>query len=183
MPRSLSVYQLLEKTERQKKRPIVPEIVNSALSARFCHAHFVSVLVQACCHSCPSTYIHRVTHGSHAPRASKNTEHIVCVLPQDSHTSMRNVKRYTSLDYTEHVHSFLIFNAILVTFLTSISQRALTLRFGSSQFCPRRHCSRVFVCCSLVLLCICQPRQSMGRNRKWVLEDNLSEAVWRTKLF
>ena len=49
--------------------------------------------------------------------------------------------------------------------------------FGSS-----RHCSRVFVCCSLVLLCICQPRQSMGRIRKWVLEDSLSEAVWRTIL-
>ena len=34
----------------------------------------------------------------------------------------------------------------------------------------------------LVLLCISQPRQSMGRNRKWVLEDNLSEAVWQTIL-
>ena len=52
--------------------------------------------------------------------------------------------------------------------------------FGSSYFGSRlgsrRHCWRVFVSC-LVLLCICKPRQFMGRNRKWILEDNLSEAV------
>ena len=29
---------------------------------------------------------------------------------------------------------------------------------------------------------LCQSRLSMGRNRKWVLEDNLSQAVWRTIL-
>ena len=39
-----------------------------------------------------------------------------------SHNS-RNVTRYTSLDYTEHVHSFLIFDAIFLTCLTSTTQR------------------------------------------------------------
>ena len=37
----------------------------------------------------------------------------------------------------------------------------------------------------LLLFCVVvhfQPRQFMGRNRKWVLEDNLTEAVWRTIL-
>ena len=29
---------------------------------RFSHAHFVSVLVPACCHSCSSAYSHLVTH-------------------------------------------------------------------------------------------------------------------------
>ena len=55
------------------------------------------------------------------------------------------------------------------------------LFFASSHFCSRR-ALLARVCCSLVLLCICQPRQSMGRNRKCVLEDSLSEAVWRTIL-
>ena len=59
---------------------------------------------------------------------------------------------------------------------------AVLFHFGSSHFCSTRHCSRVFVCCSLVLLCNCQARQSMGRNRKWVLENSVSEAVWRTIL-
>ena len=37
----------------------------------------------------------------------------------------------------------------------------------------------------LLLFCVVvhfQPRQFTGRNRKWVLDDNLSEAVWRTIL-
>ena len=72
---------------------------------------------------------------------------------------------------TPHVHSH-----------TQPHTQHNTSHFGSSHFCPRWHCSRVLICCSLVLLCICQPRQSMGRNRKWVLEDNLSEAVWRGTL-
>ena len=46
----------------------------------------------------PVTYNHTVRHSSHAPRGSRITEHVVCVLLQNSHTS---------LDNTEHVHSFL----------------------------------------------------------------------------
>ena len=53
------------------------------------------------------------------------------------------------------------------------------LFLGSCHFCSRR-ALLARVCCSFVLLCICQPRQSMGRNRKCVLEDSLSEAVWRS---
>ena len=92
---------------------------------RFSHGHFVSVFVPACCHSC-SGYSHMVTHWLHAHVWLK--EHIVCVLPQNCHTSSRNVTRYTSLEhytYTGHVHSFLIFETI---FLTSTFQPASTLR-------------------------------------------------------
>ena len=57
---------------------------------------------------------------------SRLTEHIVCVLPKNSHTSPRNVICYTSLDDTEHGHSFL-------TCPTSTCQRAQTLRRSTTQ--------------------------------------------------
>ena len=66
----------------------------------FSHAHFVSVLVPACCHSCPGRYRHIVTHWRHAHAWLILKEHIVSVSP---------------LDCTEHVHSLLIFDTIFLT--------------------------------------------------------------------
>ena len=52
-------------------------------------------------------------------RGPRLKEHSVCVLPQNSHTPSRNVTCYTSLDNTEHVHSFLIFDTVFLTCLLS----------------------------------------------------------------
>ena len=91
---------------------------------RFSQAHFVSVLVPACCHSCPGTYSHIVTHRSHAHAWLKTQRaHRLC-LARNSRASSRNVICCTSLDYTEHVHFFFISDASFLTSLTSTSQRA-----------------------------------------------------------
>ena len=76
------------------------------------------MLVAACCHSC--TGILSLTSRtdltqSRMAQGSRTTEHIVGVLPQNSHTSSLNVMCYTSRDYTEHGHSFLISDTIFLS--------------------------------------------------------------------
>ena len=84
---------------------------------RFSHAHYVSVLVPACCHSFSRLQPLSRTDPTQM-RGSR--AHCLC-FPKHRHTSSRNVIRYTSLDlYTGHVHSFLIFDTI---FLKPLSAR------------------------------------------------------------
>ena len=50
---------------------------------RYSHAHFASVLVPACCHSCPGTHSHIVTHwpSAHAWLKTQGA-HCLCLAPE-----------------------------------------------------------------------------------------------------
>ena len=95
-----------------------------------CRAHvFLMHRLSACSSQLVVEVVHSFCHYLHAltPRtrlAQGITEHIVSVLLQNSHAFSRNVICYTSLDYTEHGHSFLIFDTAFLTCPISTSQRA-----------------------------------------------------------
>ena len=102
------------------------EGVNSTPSA---HTFFSCACWQRACPSLLSQLSRYVQPHSHAltPRTrvaqdSRWTLSVSCT--KNSHTSSRKVIRYTSLDYTEHVHSFLIFDTVFLACLTSTSQGA-----------------------------------------------------------
>ena len=106
-------------THKLSRRPTTCVTSTPTAHTFFSCSVCLSVLVPACCRSCPGGYSHIVTHWPHA-----HAKYIICVLHKNCHTSSRNVIRYTSLDYTGHVHSFLIFDTIFPTYLTSTCQRA-----------------------------------------------------------
>ena len=60
----------------------------------------------------------------------------------------------------------------------STTHDAACLHFGSSHFGSSFPCSCGRV--SVLFACCLSGRRHMVRNRKWVLQDNLQEAVWRT---
>ena len=71
---------------------------------------------------CTQPHSHALTPRTRVAQDSKSTLFVSC--PKNSHTSSRNVTRCTSHDNTEHVHTFLIFDTVFLTCLTSTSQRA-----------------------------------------------------------
>ena len=84
---------------------------------------FVSVLVPACCHSCPGTYSHIVTHWLHAPRGLRDHgAHCLCLAPKHSHFIAQC--HMLHLTWLHRARSLLIFDTVLLTCPTSTSQRA-----------------------------------------------------------
>ena len=88
-----------------------PVFLMRILSA--CLSLLVVTVVQVTATWSRTDLIHRV--------AQESRQHNVCVLPQNSQTSTSNVICDTSLDYTEHVHSLLIFDTVFLTGLIHFS--------------------------------------------------------------